>query len=165
MIVGKTHPTDEICPLVLKGLPLGFVTEYKYLGVVLCGGKALSFSPVSTVRSFHRAANSILCSHVKPDNAILMKLLYSNCVPIITYACAVREFSSSDMYRCHVAVNNAIRRIFSFRVWQSVRELRISHGFKSVYELFSAAKSKFLANAASSTNPIVSHLSTVLPFT
>ena len=62
MIVGKTHPTDEICPLVLKGLPLGFVTEYKYLGVVLCGGKALSFSPVSTVRSFHRVANSTMLS-------------------------------------------------------------------------------------------------------
>ena len=76
---------EEICPLLLNGLPLGFVEEYKYLGVVLCAGKFLSFSPVSTVRSFYRAANAILYSHVKPDNAVLMKPLYTNCVPIITY--------------------------------------------------------------------------------
>ena len=160
---GGSRPAEGCYPLSLKGLPLGFVSEYKYLGVVLCAGKALSFSPISTIRSFHRAANAILYSHVKPDNAVLLKLLYSNCVPIITYACAVREFSASDMYRCHVAVNNAIRKIFSFRVWQSIRELRISHGFKSIYEIFSLARTKFLKNATASSNSIVSHLFSAVP--
>ena len=114
------------------------------------------------IRSFHRAANAIFYSRVKPSETVLMKLLYTNCVPIITYASAAREFCSSDMYRCHVAINNAIRKMFSFHVWQSIRHLRISHGFKSIYEIYSSAKAKFLANASTSSNSIVRHLSSLI---
>ena len=108
----------NICAAYCKKFCLDFnVKKYKYLGVDLCAGKVLSFSPTTTIRSFHRAANAILYSRVKPSNDVLMKLLYSNCVPIITYASAIREFNAADMYRCHVAVNNAIRKVFSFAVW------------------------------------------------
>ena len=85
MIVGKKKINSvSVTPLTLDGSPLDFVTEYRYLGVVLCGGKRLTFSATATVRSFHRAANSILHSRVKPDKSILLKLLYTQCVPIIT---------------------------------------------------------------------------------
>ena len=161
MIVGKSFADTQIASLLLNNLPLDFVTQYKYLGVDLCAGKVLSFPPTSAIRSFHRAANSILYSRVKPSNDVLMKLLYTNCVPIITYASAVREFKAADMYRLHVAVNNAIRKIFSFSVWQSIRTLRTSLGYQSIYEIYSSAKAKFLANAPSSSNSIVSHLSSI----
>lgn len=159
MIVGRGANVPETCPLLLNGVALDFVTEYKYLGVVLCSGKKnMSFSATGTIRSFHRAANALLFCSVKPRNVILMKLLYSNCVPVLTYACAVREFSSADMNRCHVALNNAIRRIFSFPVWQSIRQIRIENGFDSVYEIFAKAKTKFLNLAPTSFNQIVRHL-------
>ena len=161
MIVGKAFADTKIASLLLNNQPLDFVNQYKYLGVDLCAGKVLSFSPTTTIRSFHRAANAILYSRVKPSNDVLMKLLYSNCVSIITYASAVREFNAADMYRCHVAVNNAIRKVFSFAVWQSIRTLRTSLGYKSIYEIFSSAKATFLANAPSSSNSIVSNLSAV----
>ena len=125
---------------------------------MICAGKTLTYSPVAAIRSFHRAANAILYSDVKPNNAVLLKLLYANCVPILSYAAAVREYGAADMYRCHVAMNNAIRRIFSYAVWQSIRHLRMSHGYRSIYEIFSAAKAKFTASALTSSNSIVSHL-------
>ena len=130
--------------------------------MVLCAGEVLTFSVTSTIRSFHRAANAIIYSPVKPQNIVRLKLLYSNCVPIIAYAFAVREFSAADMTRCHVAVNNAIRRIYSFAVWQSIRHIRTENGFKSLYEIFSSAKTKFLNSIPTSTNMIVSHLAAVL---
>ena len=160
MVVGKLKA--EVCPLYLSDIPLGFVSEYKYLGVVLTSGTTLSFSAITVIRSFHRAVNSILYSRVKLEKAILMKLLYTNCVPILTYACAVREFNAADMRKVHVALNNAIRRIFSFAVWQSIRHLRIEYGYKSVYEIFAEAKSKFLVSAPASRNPIVYHLALLL---
>ena len=119
MVVGKKF-SDTVHPILLGDAPLDFVSQYKYLGVLIQTGRELSFSVVDVLRSFHSAANSILRSHVKPHTTILMKLLYTNCVPVITYACAVREFSASDMGRCHVAVNNAIRHVFSFGTWQSI---------------------------------------------
>ena len=159
MVVGKPFADSRYASLLINDQPLDFVNEYKYLGGDLCAGKTLSFSPLATIRSFHRAANSILYSRVKPSQEVLLKLLYANCVPIITYASAVREFSAADMYRCHVAVNNAIRKIVSFRVWQSIRHVRTSYGYKSIYEIFSSAKAKFSADATSSSNSIIRHLS------
>ena len=92
MIIGKLPAETTLTSLFLNNDPLDFVDEYKYLGVYLCAGKTLSFSPLTTIRSFHRAANSIFYSKVKPNNEVLKKLLYTNCVPIITYACAVKSF-------------------------------------------------------------------------
>ena len=162
MVIGKGRDTDFF-PLSLHNLPLEFVSEYRYLGVTFQASKQLTFSATEVIRSFHRAANSILFSRVKPNQSVLMKLLYANCVPIISYACSVREFSASDMYRCHVAVNNAIRRIYSYAVWQSIRHLRISNGYKSICEMFSLAKTKFLASALTCPNQTVMHLVTKLP--
>ena len=69
----------NICAAYCKKFCLDFnVKKYKYLGVDLCAGKELSFSPITTIRSFHKAANAILYSRVKPSNDVLMKLLYSN---------------------------------------------------------------------------------------
>ena len=157
MVVGKSNQA-EFSPLFLNNEPLEFVNSYKYLGVELNAGKSIGFSVVNVLRSFHRAANAIFYNRVKPSNDILMKVLYSNCVPIITYASAVREFSSNDMRRCHVAVNNAIRKIFSFSVWESIRHIRMSYGYKSIYEIFALSKTKFLTNASQSSNTLVRHL-------
>ena len=162
MVIGKALNTD-LSPLSLNDLSLEFVSEYKYLGVTFHAAKQLSFSSTAVIHSFHRAANAILFSRVKPDRNVLMKLLYANCVPILTYACEVREFSASEMYRCHVAVNNAIRKIYSYAVWQSIRHIRISSGYKSIYEIFSLAKTKFLDAAKSCSNQVVMHLVKKLP--
>ena len=81
-----------------------------------------------------------------------------NCVPILSYACAVKEFSASDMYKCHVAINNAIRRVYSYAVRQTIRHLRLSLGYDSIYEIFAKAKKKFLTSAVNSSNSIVTHL-------
>ena len=149
---------DSYVPLKLNDSNLEFTHEYKYLGVLISSGKGLTFPATQTIRSFHRAANAILHSHVKPDQRVLLRLLYTNCVPIITYASSVKEFSSSDMYRCHVAVNNSIRKIFSFATWQSIRHLRIANGYQSIYELFAAAQNKFVENAFNCSNKVVSLL-------
>ena len=162
MIIGRNQSnSDEFCPLLLSDAELEYVHEYKYLGVVLNSGKGLCFSATSSLRSFHRAANSVLRGRVKPNQHVLMKLLYSNCVPILTYACAVKEYSASDMRRCHIALNNAIRTIFSFAVWQSIRHIRISHGFKCIYELFERARCKFISTASCSSNIIIARLASL----
>ena len=156
MVIGKS--SGDVCALKLHGVSLEYVSEYKYLGVRLRASPGLTYSATETIRSFYRAANSIFHSPVKPSNEVLMKLLYANCVPILTYACAVKEFCASDMHKCHVAVNNAIRKIFSFAVWQSIRQLRMSLGYDSIYEIFAKAKKKFFASAVHSSNLIIRHL-------
>ena len=65
-----------------------------------------------------------------------MKLLFSNCVPILTYGSETIEFSSSDMRNFNTAINDAIRRIYSYHWLESVRTLRESAGFPSIYDIY-----------------------------
>ena len=162
MIVSrKCVSYDNLCSLRLNDTELEYVHEYKYLGVNLNTGNGLCFPATSTIRSFHRAANSVLHGRVKPSQQVQMRLIYSNCVPILTYGCAVKEYSAADMRRCHVALNNVIRKIFSFAVWQGIRHIRISCGFKCVYELFERARCKFISSASCSANTVIACLASL----
>ena len=58
--------------------------------------------------------------------------VYANCVPTLSYACAVKEYSARELMDCNTAVNDAIRKIFSFNRWESVRSLRKDLGFMSI---------------------------------
>ena len=87
-----------------------------------------------------------------------MHLLFSNCVPILSHACAVKEFSSREMLDCNTAVNDAIRKIFSFHRWESVRDLRSYFGYKSLTDMFSTAKAKFENALLFHANPVLSYL-------
>ena len=65
------------------------------------------------------------------------------CFPIITYACEVVNFSHKEMESLHVAVNDAIRKIFSYNRWQSIRNLRESFGYRSITEIFALRRRSF----------------------
>ena len=87
-----------------------------------------------------------------------MHLLYANCVPTLTYACAVKSFPSRELMDCNTALNDAIRKIFSFNRWDSVRHLRQSHGYKSITEIFATAKRNFLTSLPHHKNTILNRL-------
>ena len=124
------------------------------------GGKELTFSAENCLRTFHRAANSILYRKNGPNANVLMKLLYTNCVPILTYACAVKEFNHCEMTSCNNSINNAIRKIFGFATFESVRHLRKQHNCRSIFEIFGSAKNSFVKAAKESSNTVIRHLVT-----
>ena len=88
-----------------------------------------------------------------------MKLLYSVCIPIITYASDVITFPYKDMHSLHVAVNDAIRRIFSYQRWESIKTLRESFGYLSVTDLFAKRKRTFENRLPQIGNSVLSFLS------
>ena len=90
-----------------------------------------------------------------------MKLLYSNCVPIMTYGCNVKELSGPDMTTCTVALNNAIRKIFSYKRWESVRTLHGMFHYDALEVVFMKAKTKFLKSLPSHENKILRFLATL----
>ena len=66
------------------------------------------------------------------------------CLPAHYYACEAKVFSCSEMLECHIAMNDSIRRIFSFNRWESIRHLRDSLGYHDLYHIFSIRKRRFL---------------------
>lgn len=92
-----------------------------------------------------------------------MKLLYTNCVPILTYACAVKEYFAYEMQRCNTALNDSIRKIFSYNRWESTRILREQFGYDPIKVLFARAKTKFPKSLLTSNSSVLRHLAHFIP--
>ena len=134
------------------------MNEIKYLGTTIVSSPTFSYSSEPDLRSFYRSANSILNVRNKPNVLVQMHLLYANCIPTLSYACAVKEFPAREMVNIHTAVNDAIRKIYSYNRWESVRTLRKSCGFKCITEIFADAKRKFQEYLPYHRNPIINQL-------
>ena len=145
-------------PILINGVAIEYVEKIKYLGTTITSNTGFSFSAAPELQSFYRSVNSILNVITKPDEVTQMHLLFSNCVPILSHASGVKEFSTRDMHACNTAVIDGVRKIFSFQRWESVRELRSYFGYKSLTEIFSVAKVRFESSLTTHGNPILSFL-------
>lgn len=130
----------------------------KYLGTTIDSLKDFCFSAANDLRNFYISANSILNTLHRPNEEVLMQLLYTNCVPVLSYASAVKDYKASEMHDCNIALNKAIRRIFSFNRWKSICILRQNFGHKSLTEIFAYSKRKCFGSLSTHGNSIVSFL-------
>ena len=122
--------------LIMYGKNPEFVDTYKYLGVTDVAGKIFSTSHLKPLIKFRSAANTVLNVNRKPSEQILMTMLYATCIPHFTYASDVVQYSTSQMHSMNMAVNDCIRRLFTFNRWESERYLRQSFGYPSLSETF-----------------------------
>jgi hypothetical protein len=162
VVFGKNPLKVTPANLTLNGEKIEFVSEWKYLGATVCNNSTsyanFMFSAQEDLRKFYGATNVILSATRKPDKNVLLHLLYTNCVPILSYAAEVKEYSSRDMTSLNTAVNFAIRRVFTYNRWESVRTLRESLGYQSIYELFAIRKENFLSRIPFCHNKVLSQL-------
>ena len=153
---------QDIKQIKINGSIVEYVSTVKYLGVTIESNKGFAFSEKNELRSFYRASNYILSAIQKPSKEILVHLLYTNCVPIITYACEIKSLSSPDINACNTAINNALRKIFSFNRWESVRSIRENFGKQSIDDIFAQTRMKFLSALSSHSNSILRCFSVII---
>ena len=161
MYFGKNFDSYSCAPLLLNDKPIEFVPEWKYLGVTLQSANGFHCSVRKMRSSFYCSTNSILSVMRKPSDHVLMKLLYSICVPILTYACDVATYHHKEKESLHVALNDAIRKIFGYNRWESVRILRESAGYLSVTEIFAKRQKFFEQNLPNIGNLFLTSLSSI----
>ena len=68
------------------------------------------------------------------------------------------SYSYKEMQSLHVAVNDAIRKIFSYNRWESIKTLRESLGYFSVTEIFAHRKCCFESKLSHIGNSVLSFL-------
>ena len=160
LLFGKT--TFPIRAPVLNGDEIAFVDMWKYLGCSIVAGPRLTFSIKSELCAFYSSTNSILKSVMKPNELVLMNLLYSHCVPNLSYCAEVKELSATSMSKCNVALNDSIWYIFSYNRWESTRFLWQQLNFPNVVEIFHARRRRFLKCNAESHNTIVRRITDLI---
>ena len=154
----KTIDHSTIQPLSINGGIIEFVNQILYPGIHIVANPSLTFSHEEDLRSFLKAANSVLNQLRTSDELISMHLLYTHCVPYFSCTAARKEYSSRQMINCTTAINDAIRKIFTFHRWESVRALREGFGYKSFCDIFAKASNKFSSSLTSHHNCTVSRL-------
>ena len=155
MVFGRKFDSMKPASLMLSNEPIQFIQEWRYLGCIVVSGKEFTFSCRKDLTNFRRSVNSIITSLRKPSEQVSMMLLNQFSM---TYASEVKEFSNSDMHSCQVAVNDAVRKIFSYNRWESIRTLRSCFGYKDLYTLFALRKKSFRAKLPLMRNFAVSLL-------
>ena len=75
------------------------------------------------------------------------------------YGAAVKDPSASEKQQLNVAINNAVRRIFGFRRWESIRQLREFYHFESIEVMFAKAKTRFDRGLTNHRNSVLRFLS------
>ena len=165
IVFGKGKDLGTTAPLNIYGQPIEIVKMWRYLGFYIKGGDQFGFSAQPDLESFRRSANCILNTMYKPSEEVMMHLLYTNCIPIVTYGSQVKEYGSRDKHDVTVAINDCIRKIFGFNRWKSVRELRQQMGYKGIEEIFALQKARFLRNSRESSNDVVRFMADFNPFT
>ena len=159
MIFGSSN---ECKPLLLNDSPIAFVNDCKYLGINVIAGKEFFASSKKHLSAFYCCSNTILNVLHGPSKRIQMKLLYSNCVPKLTYACEVRKHTSGEVTQMEVAVNDSIRKIHGYNRWESTRFLRESLGYKSITETFTLRRNSFLDKLQFTRNPVLISLAAII---
>ena len=98
----------------------------------------------SKLGSFYKCLNAIVRIEGRSNELVMLQLLESHCLPILTYAIEVIHVSDSDTRRkMRVAYNTIFLRIFSYRYFESVRELQAFLGRPTWEELVEKRQSKF----------------------
>ena len=143
---GNGHDSLHPINLSLYHDTIQYVNEWRYLGCLVKSGKEFSLSSKSDIAAFRRSANSVLSALDKMNEQISMKMLYSFSVPILTNAAEIKQFSYSDMNECNVALNDSIRRIFSYHRWESIQSLRQQLGYQDLYTIFATRRRNFFNN-------------------
>ena len=82
----------------------------------------------------------------------------------MTYACEVSSFSAAQIQALTVALNDCIRRIFSYNRWESVRFLRTTMNYPSVpvTDIFNRRRELFLKNIPRTGNSTLLALSNLI---
>ena len=74
----------------------------------------------------------------------------------------VKDLTSSEKHQINVAINNAVRRSFGFRIWQSIRQIRDFYSFKPIEVVFAEARGRFLKGLPNHRNETLRFLSNLL---
>ena len=98
-----------------------------YLGVCLVSSNRFKCSVTDRISKFYKCANAIFRVEGRSDDLTMLRLVETHCVPILTYGIEIADFSDpSQRSKIRAAYNSLFRKIFGYRVFESVTDLQLS---------------------------------------
>ena len=97
------------------------------------------------IKKFNRCANAIFCIDARSNDTVMLKLVETHCIPILTYGIEVINVANRDERRqLGVAYNSVFRKIFQYRLSESVTALQAFLGQQTWEGLVDDRRSRFV---------------------
>ena len=90
--------------------------DCSYLGIMF-----FSCSIDDRRRKFYASVNSVISKCNNMSEEVMLHIVQMQCLPILTYGCCAWKISNSDIRKMCVSINNALRRIFRYKKYESVK--------------------------------------------
>ena len=109
LVLGGCHD-KQTHSVSLNNEPIQMVSEWRYLGLIVQSGKSVSFNPKNDLRNFFCSFNSLYNAVARPSETVLMHLLYSICIPNLTYAADIGSSIKSCPIKLKTKCKNDVAR-------------------------------------------------------
>jgi len=160
--VGKKLLIRTDTYVYIDGNAIPWVHSFKYLGVVFNAQDVLDVDSSSIKRKLYSSFNSILSRCKEAPEPVQLYLIKSYCLPYLSYCIGALELPDRTVHQLSVCWNDAFRKIFSFKRWESVRELQYFCGELPFYYIYELATWNFYTSLLSKNNIYITLLYSVV---
>ena len=118
--IGSRH--NNPCRNIIVGdQSISWVKETKFLGVFIKSGNYFSCNWHEAKSNFYKASNAILSKlGSNPSTDVCLKLIHSQCVPILTYGLCAVSILPSDANKLSFAYNSIFCKLFKCNHVQTI---------------------------------------------
>ncbi len=95
--------------------------ECTYLGIKLCSNRKFKCCVDERRRKFCAAVNSVISKSYNMSEEVVVHVVKMQCLPILTYGCCVWKLNNSEVQKLSVCFNNAYRKNFGYKLYESVK--------------------------------------------
>jgi hypothetical protein len=132
-------------PLILSKAELNYVSEIRYLGVVITAARSFKCSFEHVKLKFYRCFNAIYNRAKHADSELVcVQLVKSFCLPIMLYAIEAILPGKTVLRTLDSLINRAIYRIFGCSSAEDIRYIRSTVALQSIEDNVNNRKAKFV---------------------
>lgn len=131
----------------VNGISIPWVSEARYLGVVINRNKSFICNWSDSRGSYYRAVNSILGSLGKnPPIDVILKLIKSSCLPILTYGIPALSLSKCEIKSFSYAYNCVFSKLFKVFNVGIIEQCQMFCNFLPFYAYYDYLRFGFLSD-------------------
>jgi hypothetical protein len=157
LAIGK-HAHLNPTPMLIGRVLIQGVTFFKYLGVTVVGGKALSFDIAPVKRAFFMSSNCIYAKAKSADELLHLTLQESYSLPVRTYAIAAMKLTMKQQRELNACWNMVYRKLFGFNKWESVKSFVCGVGRLDLHHIIMQRRLQFYFHLRFSKYSILSNV-------
>lgn len=155
LVFGRGFNNCKLGDMTIGSECINWVPNYMYLGLKIVSGKEFAVDVDGRRGKFCAAVNNVLSHKSSLSEECLVHIINAQCLPVLGYGAGVWKCNNDTIRRVGVCFNDAIRRVFGYRRYESVRTILFEFGMLPMDLYVAKARLLMVSNAMRSNRELV----------